>query len=184
MTPSTSIQALPYLDSELTTVDGLKRRVEAKIANEMEQMGVSRVQHYLGHRPSLSMDWMPPMAKAEWERVVAGRPMEPFTTAVREPPVLEYTVDGRVANADNVQAQVARLITDEMNKLENLEMQVVYGPRDWKLCNERLEREVEHVEKEAKRARDELMEVHLRRKKSQLSVGAECFALEQQARFN
>ena len=114
------IDALPYVDQQMETIEQMKAYVDHLVAEEMKTFAP---RDYLSHLPEPELKFLErPMLKAELERVQAGGEMAQMDTSryAVAPPSGEQASDPAAWKAaiSNAKAQLEQQVEDALMRLE------------------------------------------------------------------
>lgn len=171
------IDALPYVDQQMETIDQMKAYVDHLIAEEMKTFAP---RDYLSHLPEPELQFLErPMLKAELERVQAGGEMAKMDTSryAVAPPSGERASDPAAWKAaiSNAKAQLEHQVV----RGENLELLRDYGPANYQDYRKYLDAVQQGMEAQRDDLKRKVDEINRERKSEQVGAAERLYGLDQ-----
>lgn len=171
------IDALPYVDQQMETIEQMKAYVDHLVAEEMKTFAP---RDYLSHLPEPELKFLErPMLKAELERVQAGGEMAKMDTSryAVAPPSGEQASDPAAWKAaiSNAKAQLEHQVV----RGENLELLRDYGPANYQGYSKYLDAVQQGMEAQRDDLKRKVDEINRGRKSEQLGAAERLHGLDQ-----
>jgi pre-mRNA-splicing factor SPF27 len=171
------IDAMPYVDQQMETIEQMKAYVDHLVAEEMKTFAP---RDYLSHLPEPELKFLErPMLKAELERVQAGGEMAQMDTSryAVAPPSGEQASDPAAWKAaiSNAKAQLEHQVV----RGENLELLRDYGPANYQGYSKYLDAVQQGMEAQRDDLKRKVDEINRGRKSEQLGAAERLHGLDQ-----
>ena len=171
------IDALPYVDQQMETIDQMKAYVDHLVAEEMKTFAP---RDYLSHLPEPELKFLDrPMLKAELERVQAGGEMAKMDTTryAVAPPSEDQSSDPAAWKAaiGNAKAQLQHNVL----RGENLDLLRDYGPANYQDYSKYLEAVQQGMGAQRDDLKRKIDEINRERKAEQVGAAERLHGLDQ-----